>query len=277
MLLLPIPQTGHTRPGALAAEAGAIETDFSCQRSPTRHNEPMINKAQPSVPAPAQPESEAPPRNPFAYKPAPPPRPVSADQVEVRAVYVLGAQGQMARYYALGPILLEMPLGRGLMRFPPYYRLHPRSADYFTMFKAPTDLTSALSASLAGWIVEFEAEAARLTAKIQVALETSVDVEIGLRIIVSLKNRAHPFVSANLAIAHHRWHTRSWIEYEIKARGYLHRGEYTKWDPKDQDDRVELAHLEALRELLGSNDNDAGLRKLLKQICMDLSDPPQDS
>ena len=236
----------------------------------------MANELQPSSLTPAQHEAEAPPSNPFTYKLAPPRRPVSADQVEIRALYVLGAGGQTARYYALGPILLEIPLGRGLMRFPPYYRLHPRSPDYFTMFKASTDLTSALSASLAGWIVEFEAEAARLVAKTQMALESSVDVEISLRVIVSLKNRAHPFVSANLAIAHHQWHARSWIEYEIAARGYLHQGEYSRWDPKDQEDRAELAHLGLLRELLGSNDNDAGLRKLLKQIRMELSDLPLD-
>jgi len=231
------------------------------------------NQPNPAPPASAVAGQSTAPHNPFVYD-ARSGGLLGADEVEIRAIYVLGAHDQTARYYAL--CLRSSKPGRdinGVYVLPArYYRLEPGQADYFAGLVAPDDFTRALSACASQQILGFEAVAARLLAKLQVALAAPLTVDLGLRSIVALRGQSSPFVGVELVLSRHR-SGRSWVEYKLRGQGAVYRGEYSNWEPKNPADRQELVYLKVVRDLLDHEDGE--LRTHLLRIRTKVGELPR--
>ena len=224
------------------------------------------------APAPRAQKSQA-PRNPLRYRTLPKGRLMVVDQAEIMAIYALGAGGQVSRFYGMRPANLEHMIAQAWPMLPSlYFRLDPRSADYFSMTDQSSELTCTLSAHLRSVIGDFEVLSARLLAEVQSTLAESIVVETSLRLSIVFE-RANPCVFASLDLSHHRA-GRSWVDYNFEMGGRPPRFHSTQWwDPREPADREELARLPKIAPLILAR-YDTELRALLERLATDPKAPP---
>jgi len=223
-------------------------------------------------PTPRAQKSQA-PRNPLRYRTLPKGRLMVVDQAEIMTVYALGAQGQVSRFYGMRPANLERLIAQAWPVLPAqYFRLDPRSDDYFTMTDQSSELTLSLSAHLRSVIGDFEVLSARLLAEVQSTLAESIVVETSLRLSIVFE-RANPCVFASLDLSHHGL-GRSWVDYNFEMGGRPPRFHSTPWwDTTEPADREELARLPKIIPLIMAR-YDAELCALLERLATNLKAPP---